>query len=61
MLTSLASIGNFFGMDTLIIILVVALLFGAKKLPDLARGLGASIREFKKGKDGADSLDDKPS
>lgn len=61
MLTSLASIGNFLGMDTLIIILVVALLFGAKKLPDLARGLGASIREFKKGKDGPEPLDDKPS
>ena len=40
------------GMPELIIILVVViLLFGAKKLPDLARSLGRSLNEFKKGKD----------
>ena len=31
----------------LIILLVVLLLFGAKRLPELARGLGKGIREFK--------------
>ena len=31
--------------------LALILLFGAKKLPELAKGLGQSIREFKKGKD----------
>ena len=31
------------------ILLVVLLLFGAKKIPDLARGLGNGIKEFKKG------------
>jgi len=31
-----------------VILLVVLLLFGAKKLPELARGLGKGIREFKK-------------
>jgi sec-independent protein translocase protein TatA len=56
----LASIGNFFGLDTLIIILVITLLFGGKKIPELARSLGASIREFKKGKD-QENLDNKPS
>jgi sec-independent protein translocase protein TatA len=30
------------------ILFVVVLLFGAKKLPELARGLGQGIREFKK-------------
>ena len=32
----------------ILILLVVLLLFGAKKLPDLARGLGQGIKEFKK-------------
>ena len=33
--------------ELLIILLVVLLLFGAKRLPELARGLGRGIREFK--------------
>jgi len=33
-----------------LIVLVVLLLFGAKRLPDLARSLGRSLGEFKKGK-----------
>ncbi len=33
--------------EILIIVLVVALLFGAKRLPDAARGLGRSLRIFK--------------
>jgi sec-independent protein translocase protein TatA len=33
----------------LIVILVLALLFGASRLPSLARNLGEGIREFKKG------------
>lgn len=39
------------GPEWLAIIFVVLLLFGAKKLPELARGLGKSIGEFKKAKD----------
>ncbi|WP_027882519.1 twin-arginine translocase TatA/TatE family subunit [Meiothermus rufus] len=35
--------------ELLIILLIVVLLFGAKKLPELARGLGQSAREFRKG------------
>ncbi|MBK7644028.1 MAG: twin-arginine translocase TatA/TatE family subunit [Planctomycetes bacterium] len=31
------------------IILILLLLFGARKLPELARGLGSSVNEFKKG------------
>lgn len=34
--------------EVLAILVVVMLLFGAKKLPDLARGLGSGIKEFKK-------------
>jgi len=33
-------------MDWLLILLVVLLLFGGKKIPELARGLGQGIREF---------------
>jgi sec-independent protein translocase protein TatA len=34
--------------ELLLLLLVVMLIFGGKKLPELARGLGKSIREFKK-------------
>ena len=36
------------GWEWVIILLAVLLLFGAKKLPELAKGLGKGIREFKK-------------
>lgn len=48
---NIATFGNFFGPDTLIIFLVILLLFGAKKLPELARGMGQAVREFGKAKD----------
>ena len=35
------------GPELFVIVLVVLLLFGAKKIPELARGLGRGIREFK--------------
>ena len=37
------------GMEIVLIIFVIILLFGAKKLPELARSLGKSLNEFKKG------------
>ncbi|HET6408426.1 MAG TPA: twin-arginine translocase TatA/TatE family subunit [Chthoniobacteraceae bacterium] len=46
---------NFFGPQTLILVLIVLVFFGAKRLPELARAFGQSIREFQKGKDGANS------
>ncbi|MFH1497439.1 MAG: twin-arginine translocase TatA/TatE family subunit [Verrucomicrobiota bacterium] len=55
-----------FGLGTteLVVILVILLvLFGGAKLPSLARGLGQSIKEFKKASDGEDEKkksEDKP-
>ena len=37
------------GMEVVLIIFVIILLFGARKLPELARSLGKSLSEFKKG------------
>jgi sec-independent protein translocase protein TatA len=39
--------GLFEGWHIVILVLVIALLFGAKRLPDAARGLGRSLRIFK--------------
>ncbi len=41
----------FSGGHIILIILVVLLLFGGKKIPELMRGLGKGIREFKDAKD----------
>ena len=41
---------NFLGPEMLIIFLAILLLFGGKKIPELMRGLGKGISEFKKGK-----------
>ncbi|HEY7583424.1 MAG TPA: twin-arginine translocase TatA/TatE family subunit [Acidimicrobiia bacterium] len=37
------------GSEWILILVVVLLLFGARKLPELARSLGASAKEFRKG------------
>ena len=45
--------------EILIILFVVLLLFGAKRLPEMARSLGRSSKEFKKGlKEGGDDEED---
>jgi len=56
----LAFIRNIGGPEVLIVLVVVLLLFGAAKLPQLARSLGASAKEFRKGvEEGTE--DDEPS
>jgi sec-independent protein translocase protein TatA len=40
---------NFSGWEILVVLFVVLLLFGSSRLPQLARGMGKSISEFKKG------------
>lgn len=40
--------GNIGGSELFLILLVILVFFGAKKLPELAKGLGQGIREFRK-------------
>ena len=42
--------------ELLVILAIILVLFGGKKLPDLARSLGRSLGEFKKGKDEGEKL-----
>jgi sec-independent protein translocase protein TatA len=51
----LAAFG-FGGMELVLVLLILLLLFGGSKLPGLAKGLGQSIKEFKK----ASKDDDEP-
>jgi len=41
--------GNLGAGEIILILLVVLILFGAKKIPELARGIGKGMSEFKKG------------
>ena len=51
-----------FGMtEILIIALIIIFLFGAKKLPELAKSLGSSVKSFKKGLDESKNPDDQNS
>ena len=47
----IASLMNLAGPDLIVILLIILVLFGAKKLPELARGMGQAVREFQKAKD----------
>ena len=40
--------GNLGGPEIILILLVVFVFFGAKKIPEIAKGLGEGIREFRK-------------
>jgi sec-independent protein translocase protein TatA len=51
MAATIASILNFAGPDMMVILLIVFLLFGAKKLPELARGMGKAVKEFSAARD----------
>jgi len=48
---TLALVGPIGGPEMIVIFLVILLLFGAKKLPELARGVGKSMGEFKKARE----------
>ncbi len=51
-------IGNLGFWEILLIVTVVVVLFGAKRIPELMKGLGEGIRGFKKGLSGEPDSDD---
>lgn len=60
MITSilLGLLGGLGGGEVFLLVVVILLLFGAKRIPDLARGLGKGIKEFKDARNGVESKDD---
>jgi sec-independent protein translocase protein TatA len=51
--------GWFGGYEVILIVVVVLLLFGGKKIPELMRGIGKGVKEFKGGISEGDEKDDK--
>ena len=47
--------GNFGVPEILLIVLVVLLFFGGKKIPELKKGLGKGVRSFKEGMNGIEN------
>lgn len=56
-------LGNIGGTEILLIVLLVLLLFGGKKIPELMRGIGKGVKSFRDGMEGKESPaeDDKDS
>ena len=48
-LALIPGIGSFGGTELIIALVIILLLFGAKRIPELARGLGSGVKEFKAG------------
>ena len=48
MMNAMMAVFGVGGWEVILILAVVIVLFGARKLPELAKGLGQGIREFKK-------------
>ena len=40
--------------EVILLVVIILLLFGAKRIPDLARGIGKGIKEFKDARNGED-------
>jgi sec-independent protein translocase protein TatA len=46
------------GPELIIILVIILLLFGAKRIPELAKGLGTGVREFRRGTRGGDEVEE---
>jgi sec-independent protein translocase protein TatA len=60
---SAVNLSGMFGLgatELLIILAIVVLLFGARRLPEIGSGLGKAIRSFKEGISGKDAIDVTP-
>ncbi len=54
MLTLFAFLGGFGGGEIMLVLIVVLILFGGERMPELARGIGKTIRELKKATSGVE-------
>jgi sec-independent protein translocase protein TatA len=59
-MTSFIVLSMIGGSEWLLIFIAIVLLFGGKKIPELMKGLGEGIREFKKASKVEDEKSDKP-
>jgi sec-independent protein translocase protein TatA len=50
--------GSIGGPELIIALVIILLLFGAKRIPELAKGLGSGVREFRKGSRGDYEVDE---
>jgi sec-independent protein translocase protein TatA len=50
--------GSLGGTELIIALVIILLLFGAKRIPELAKGLGSGVREFRKGTRGEDEVEE---
>jgi sec-independent protein translocase protein TatA len=57
-LAVIPGLGSVGPMELLILLTIILLLFGAKRIPELAKGLGTGIREFRKGTSGQEEKDE---
>ncbi|RLD66965.1 MAG: twin-arginine translocase TatA/TatE family subunit [Bacteroidetes bacterium] len=59
-MTGFILLGFLGGYEVIIVLVIIVLLFGGRKIPELMRGVGKGVKEFKKGVDDAGTKDDDP-